>query len=146
MSAIFRWALGVLTAAGLGIDAYTHLDLASNYMPISSGSVNQGVLFQIEGIAAIVIGLAVLARPNALTGAMSALFAGGGAAVLLIYRYVEVGKIGPIPDMSEPIWFTEKQWSLAGELVAFAAGVGLVAVALVTRRPASTSAPASASA
>jgi hypothetical protein len=45
-----------------------------------------------------------------------------------------VGKIGPVPDMYEPIWFTEKVVSLVGELIAVAGALVLIAVLLVQRR------------
>jgi hypothetical protein len=35
--------------------------------------------------------------------------------------------------MHEPIWFTEKEWSLAGELVAVVAAAALLVVAVVSR-------------
>ena len=127
MNAWTRWGLALVIAAGLAIDAFTHLDLAHNYAFNSTGSVNEGVLFQIEGISAIVVAALVLLRPNLWTGLLAVALSGGGAAVLLIYRYVNVGKLGPLPNMYEPIWFHEKTESLIGELVAFAASLVLVA-------------------
>lgn len=145
MNAIVRRALAGLVAAGLGVDAYTHLDLASNYRYITTGTVNQGVLFQIEGVSAIAVGVLVLIRPALLSAIAAAALAGGGAAVLLIYRYVSVGKIGPIPDMSEPVWFHEKVVSFIGELVAFGAAGALVAICLLAaRRPSRRSVAAAA--
>jgi hypothetical protein len=131
---LLRWTLALIVGAGLGMDAYTHLDLASTYSHITTGTVNQGVLFQIEAVGAILAGALVLARPNLLTAALATALAGGGAGVLLLYRYVQVGKIGPVPDMSEPLWYTEKVQSLVGELVAAAAGAALVAVCWRQRR------------
>jgi hypothetical protein len=134
MNALTRWALAVVAAAGLGIDAFTHLDLARLYRFNTTGTVNEGVLFQIEAALAIVAGLWILLRPGVLSSAFTLLVAGGGAFVLLLYRYVNVGKIGPIPNMYDPGWFTEKKWSLAGELVAVGASLVLLVLALVSHR------------
>ena len=134
MNAWTRWGLALVIAAGLAIDAFTHLDLAHNYRFNSTGTVNEGVLFQIEGISAVVVAVLILIRPNLWTGLLASALAGGGAAVLLIYRYVQVGKLGPLPDMSEPVWFREKVESLIGELVAFAAALLLVGGSLYAAR------------
>jgi hypothetical protein len=48
--------------------------------------------------------------------------------------------------MHEPIWYTKKEWSLAGELIAFAAALALLALTMAARRrsgrPVRTSVPA----
>jgi hypothetical protein len=134
MNALTRWALAVVAAAGLGIDAFTHLDLAHLYQANTTGTVNEGVLFQIEAALAIVAGIWILLRPGVLSAAFTLLVAGGGAFVLLLYRYVNVGKIGPIPNMWDPGWFPEKKWSLAGELIAVGASLVLLVLALVSHR------------
>jgi hypothetical protein len=138
MNTIVRWVLALIAVGGLAVDAYTHFDLAYEFDFNSTGTVNEGVLFRIEAVLAIVSGVLLLIWRNAITAAVAVVVAGGGAAALLLYRYVDVGKIGPIPNMYEPIWFDEKVVSLVGELVAFAAALALLGVALFTsdaRRP-----------
>ena len=69
-----------------------------------------------------------MVRTNRWTAALVAGVAGGGAFVLLLYRFVSVGTLGPLPDMSEPFWYTKKSLSLTGELIAllgFARAAGL---------------------
>jgi hypothetical protein len=134
MNALTRWPLAVVAAAGLGIDAFTHLDLASRYQANTTGTVNEAVLFQIEAALAIVAGLWILLRPGLLSAGCTLLVAGAGAFALLLYHYVDVGKIGPIPNMYDPGWFTEKKWSLAGELIAIGAGGVLMVAALASHR------------
>jgi hypothetical protein len=34
---------------------------------------------------------------------------------VLLYRYVDVGAIGPVPNMYEPVWFTLKTRSAVAE-------------------------------
>ena len=134
MNAVARWGLIVVALVGLGIDAYTHLDLAHLYMGNTTGTVNEGVLFQIEAGLAIAAGVWLLLRPGVLSIIATVLITAGGAAALVVYRYYDIGKIGPIPNMHEPIWFTEKKWSLAGELIALVAALVLLAITALNRR------------
>jgi hypothetical protein len=48
--------------------------------------------------------------------AFALLIAAGGLGALLLY--VDVGGLGPIPDMYDPIWYTEKTISAVGEAAA----------------------------
>lgn len=132
------YVLAVVVAAGLGIDAYVHFDLASTYDPITTAHLSQGDLFRIEGVIAILAAVAVLARPRRWSAALAALIAGSALAVLLLYRYSMIGQIGPIPSMYEPIWFAEKTASAYAEAVAFVAAAVLVLVPR-TRRSGTTS-------
>ncbi|MEP7022078.1 MAG: hypothetical protein ABI808_15650, partial [Pseudonocardiales bacterium] len=108
MNVIARWGLVVVIVVGLGIDAYTHLDLADIYTGVKTGTLSQATLFRIEAVAAILAAVAVVMRTNRLTAALVALVTGGGAFALLLYRFVDVGKLGPLPDMYEPFWYTKK--------------------------------------
>lgn len=106
--------LAVLAAVGLGIDAYVHLHLAPNYDPIGD-TITQGALFRIEAVGAILVGLALLFVENRLVW-LSALAVGiGGVVAVLLYRYVNVPAIGPVPSMYEPVWFGEKTLSAVAE-------------------------------
>lgn len=56
-----------------------------------------------------------------------------GAVVL--YRYVDVGALGPLPNMYEPIWYGDKTNSAIAELVAsVVAAAGLVRTVVLRRR------------
>jgi hypothetical protein len=112
--------LAVLAAAGLGYDAYVHLDLAHVYDRVGS-DITQGGLFRVEAALAIVTGAAVLLWDHRLIWAAAGMVGLGGLAAVVLYRYVDVGAIGPIPNMYEPVWFGEKTRSAFAE-----AGVGLV--------------------
>ena len=126
------WGLCVVIAAGLGVDAYVHLHLASSYALVKTSVVSQATLFRIEGIAAIVAAVVLLVRPHWLTALFALLVSGGGVAAVLLYTDTDPGKIGPLPDMYEPVWFTEKTNSLIAE--AIAAGVALLVLALLLAR------------
>ena len=54
---------------------------------------------------------------------------------VMLYRYVDVGSIGPIPDMYEPIWFAQKTLSaLAEAAAAVVSMIGLVRSTLSAKR------------
>jgi hypothetical protein len=112
--------LAVLAAAGLAYDAYVHLHLADTYDNVGS-TITQGALFRIEAVLAIIAALVVLASDSRLAWLLAGMVGIGGVAAVLLYRYVDVGAIGPVPNMYEPVWFDEKTWSALAE-----AGVGLV--------------------
>lgn len=106
--------LAVLAAAGLGYDAYVHLDLASGYDPVGD-TITQGALFRVEAGLAIAAAVAVLLSDHRLAWAFAGLVGLGGVGAVLLYRYVDVGAIGPVPNMYEPVWFTLKTRSAYAE-------------------------------
>ncbi|MBF9072714.1 hypothetical protein I2501_32325 [Streptacidiphilus sp. NEAU-YB345] len=130
------WLLRLLTVAGLAIDAYVHADLAPTYDPIKA-TVSQGDLFRAEAAAASLAALLLLVFRRHLTAwlfAFAVALAGVGA--VLLYRYVNVGAIGPLPNMYEPFWYPEKTASVIAEgAAALTALAGfLIAWLYVSRR------------
>ena len=122
---IHRAGLGVLaliTAAGLAVDAYTHADLASNYASAGT-SISQSTLFLVEAGAASAAALIVLVTRNRAGFALAALVAASALAAILVYRYINVGPLGPFPNMYEPAWYTEKTTAAIAEAVALAGSV-----------------------
>jgi hypothetical protein len=118
-------ALIVIVVAGLTIDAYVHFNLASNYELIKTSTLSQADLFRIEGAVAIVAAVLLVVRPRRYTAAIAALVAGSALLVLLLYRYNDIGQLGPIPSMYEPMWYTKKT------VAAFAEGAALIAAVLL---------------
>jgi hypothetical protein len=123
-----RVALIIVVVAGLAIDAYVHFDLASNFDPIKTSALSQGDLFRAEGVVSILAALLLLVRPGRWTAAIAALVAGSAFGVLVLYRYVDVGRIGPIPAMYEPVWYTQKTVAAIAEGIALLAAVLLLVV------------------
>ena len=111
-------ALRVVTAAGLAVDAAIHLDLAPSQPPGGPGQLSQTVLFNAEGVVAIVAALLVLTIGSRLSYAFAALVAGTALAAVLVSRYADVGAIGPLPDMYEPFWYLSKVTTTIAEAVA----------------------------
>jgi len=132
-----RAALTLVVLAGLAVDAFVHFDLASSYAGVKSGTLSQGDLFQAEGAAAVIAGVALLVRPRRYTAAFAFVVAAGGTAAVLLYRYVDVGAFGPFPNMYEPLWYTKKTLSAWAEGVAAVAALALL-VALHVRAPRTT--------
>jgi len=137
--------LTVIVAAGLAIDAYVHLDLASTYDVVKTSTLSQGDLFRVEAALAIVAGVALLVRPRRYTAWFAFLVSAGGVAAVLVYRWVDVGKVGPLPNMYEPYWYGEKTLSLVAEAIAaVAAAILLVLMYMRARavaKPAVANAP-----
>jgi hypothetical protein len=90
-------------------------------------------------VLAVVAAVAVLVRPRRYTAALAFLVSGGGTAAVLLYRYVDVGAVGPLPDMYEPLWYPEKTLSAWAEGIAALAALALLAVMQLRR---TTHAPA----
>ena len=109
------WATRVATAAGLAIDAYVHWDLAHVYAEIT-GTINEGVLFRVEAVVALLVAAAVIATGRRACYLAGLAIAVSALALMLVARYVDLGQIGPLPDLYDPVWFPEKL------LAAFAEG------------------------
>jgi hypothetical protein len=124
---IVRVTLMAVVVAGLGVDAYVHLHLASTFDPIR-GTISQGQLFRVEGYAAMLAAAFLLIRPGRPSAAVAALVAGGGVAAVVLYAVVDVGPLGPLPNMYDPTWPALKTWSAVAEAAAALAAVVLLIV------------------
>ena len=123
-SAIVSWTLRVGTAAALGVDAVVHWQNAPAYDAVTA-TVSQGALFRTEAVVAVVAGLLVLIRPRRSSWLAALLVAGSALGAVLLYRYVDVGVLGPLPDMYE------NTWQVPGKLLsAYAEGAAVILAAL----------------
>lgn len=113
------WTIRAVIAAGLVIDAYVHLDLASVYAE-GGGAINEGVLFRAEAVAALLAAIAVVVIGRRVCYLAGLAVAASALIVMLVARYVDIGQIGPFPDPYDPVWFPEKL------LAAFAEGAASV--------------------
>jgi hypothetical protein len=101
-------------AAGLIYDAYAHLDLAAS-VDANTAAVSQGLLFRVEAILASVAALLVLISRRRSILVLVALVAASALGAVLLYRYLDVGNLGPLPNMYEPVWYPEKAYSAIAE-------------------------------
>lgn len=137
-----RGALTLIVLAGLALDAYVHFHLASGYAGIKTGTLSQADLFRAEGAIAVLAAVILLARPRRYSAGLAFLVTAGGTAAVLVYRYVNVGSFGPVPNMYEPIWYGEKTLSAWAEgIAAIAALVLLVALDVRSRHTVDATAP-----
>lgn len=127
------WLLSLLTAAALAVDAYIHADLASTYDPVAA-SISQGDLFRIEAGLSSLAALLILLTAARLAWAFAFLVLASALGAILLYRYVDVGALGPLPDMYEPVWFTEKTTAAVAEAVGTFAALGGLALTMLHRR------------
>ena len=109
--------LRFLTVAGFAVDAYVHFNLAAQY-DTTGGGITQGLLFRLEAVAAIVAALLVIVSVRRVFYVLPFLIAASALGAVLLYRYVDVGTIGPLPDMYDPAWYPEKLLSAIAELIA----------------------------
>ncbi len=121
-----KLALRAIVALGLLVNAYIHVDLASQYDAVTSGTISQGDLFRIEAGAGLLAAVLVLALRRRVSDLFALAVAAGGLFAVILYRYVEVGPIGPLPSMYEPIWYAEKTLSLVAQAGAAAAAATLL--------------------
>jgi Putative zinc-finger len=116
----------IVVVAGLAVNAWVHLDLASTYAE-AGGVINEGVLFCAEAVAAMLAALVV-----AIYGSRISYLAGFGVAAsalatMLVSRYVDLGAIGAFPDLYDPVWFGEKILAAVAEgLASLAALIGFI--------------------
>ena len=116
--------LAVVAAVGLAYDAKVHLQLAPAYDAVGS-TITQGALFRVEAVMAVLAAVVVLLSDKRWAWAAAGLTGLGGVVAVVLYRYVDVGAIGPIPNMYEPAWYADKTRSAIAE--------GAVAVAWLVR-------------
>ena len=91
-------------ATALAVDAYVHFHDAHIYDAIVDSGLSQGTLFRIEGGVAVAVALALVIWPRHATFATAFLVLASAFGAVMLYRYVNVGPIGPLPNMYEPTW------------------------------------------
>ena len=126
--------LRVIAAAGLAVDAYVHADLASGFDANGTSTISQGQLFRVQAGLAALAALLVLVNGRRLASAFALVISLSALGALLLYRYVDVGSLGPLPNMYEPVWYTEKTVTAVAEGIAAVASAVLLAAQLVPRR------------
>jgi len=84
------------------------------------------MLFRVEAAFAGLAALLVLIVLRCAVTVFAVLVAGSALAAVLLYRYVELGALGPLPDLYEPSWYPEKTLSAIAEAVAILAAGALL--------------------
>jgi hypothetical protein len=122
-------ALIAVVVVGLGIDAFVHFHYASAFAHVKTSTISESTIFRIDASVAIVAALALILRPRRYSAAFAFLIAAAGTVAVTLYRYVNVGKIGPIPNMYDPYWQPfGKALSAIGEIAAALAAATLFVI------------------
>lgn len=103
---------------GLAVDAVIHLRLAPVMDLAAPGGIGGGNLFRIQGAVAGVVALLLLLTGRWWSYTIALLTALSALVPVLLYHFVEVPAIGPIPSMHDPLWSSAKVVSLVGEALA----------------------------
>lgn len=115
-----------LTVVGLVVDAGIHLHLAPVYQEANPQGVGAGNLFRAQALFALGAAAYLVLRGGRGAHVTALLAASAALGAVVLYRYVDLPAVGPLPAMYEPVWFAEKGLSAAAEAVAvLAAGAGL---------------------
>jgi hypothetical protein len=134
----------LITVAGLGIDAYVHLDLAPVYSE-AAAPVSEGVLFRAEAVLALLTALALILSARRRSFLLGFAVSASALTLMLVSRYADLGPLGPFPDLYDPVWFAEKLWAAFGEAAAATASLaGILVLAIRAGRHPAARAPAAA--
>jgi hypothetical protein len=134
------WALRLVTAGALAVSAFVHDDLADRYQLNRSGGMSQVELFQVEAGVAALAALLVLLSARCLVSAFAFGVAASAFAAVPINANYDIGALGPIPDMYEPLWYPEK--TLTAVFEAAAASTALLGLSHGDGRRANPTKPA----
>jgi hypothetical protein len=105
------------------VDAFVHADLAGRYAPNGTGFLSQGDLFRIEAGVASLAALLVLLSAGRLVWALAFAIAASAVGAIVLYAYYDLGAIGPLPNMYEPVWYPEKTAAAVFEGIATVSAV-----------------------
>ena len=121
-----RAPAGQAGAAGVAV-------LALRHTAVTTRVLSQATLFRVQASLAAAAGVPLLIRPSRLRWAAALMIAGSAFGAVMLCRYVNVGPLGPVPDMYEPTWVSPGKlasaWAEGTATVLAAAGLLLAASA-----------------
>lgn len=94
--------LRVLAGTALAVSGYVHLHLAHRYG--YPGTITGEQLFVAQGIAALALAAGIVVTGNRWLWAAGAALGLASFAAVMVYRYVDLGAIGPLPNMYDATW------------------------------------------
>jgi hypothetical protein len=101
---IISRVLAVGVAVALAVDAYVHATSSGFYDPARGGLITEGNLFRAEALVSGALAVLLVLRRSRWPLAAALLVAASALAAVVVYRYIDVGAIGPIPNLYEPTW------------------------------------------
>jgi hypothetical protein len=114
--------LRVVAVGGLAVDVWVHATLESQYAGLGD-TITQGRLFGAEAVVAGVVGLWLALTGNRWAWIAALLVGASALGAVLLYRYVDIGSLGPLPNMYEPTWYFRKTLSAYAEAIVVVAAV-----------------------
>lgn len=133
ISVVLDIVLRVLCAAGLAVDAFIHFLFAGDYDRIGR-QITEGELFRGEAIAAILAAIGIAVTSRRIVSAFAFLVALSASIAVYSSVYVHIGSIGPLPDVYEPVWFSQKRAAATTEAVSAVTAAILLIKGRVRRR------------
>lgn len=103
---------------GLAVDAFIHLRVAPAMEIAAPGGLGGGFLFRAQATVAALAALVLLVTGRRWAYVLAGLVALSALGPVLLYHFVDVPAIGPIPSMYDPLWSPEKVISIVGEALA----------------------------
>ncbi|KJS51399.1 hypothetical protein VM98_37385, partial [Streptomyces rubellomurinus subsp. indigoferus] len=96
-----------MTAAALAVDAAVHPDLAPDYH--FAPAPTHATVFRVEAAAACLAAFPVLrAGRRFAVWAFAFLVSASALGAVLPYSHVDVGALGPVPNMYDPVCYPQK--------------------------------------
>lgn len=108
----------VLVVAGLIVDAVVHFQLADTMQLAAPDGVGGGALFRAQATVASVAAVVLLVTGHRFAYVLAAAAALSALVPVLLYAYVQVPAIGPIPSLYDPGWYSSKTASAIAEAAA----------------------------
>lgn len=126
--------LRVVVVAALAVDCVVHLQLAGALQMAAPDGIGGGNLFRIQAAVAGLAGLLLLITGRRFAYVLAGLAALSAFVPVVLYTFVAVPDLGPIPSMYDPTWSTNKIVTAVAEGIAvLLAAVGAVTVRRRTR-------------
>lgn len=122
----------LLVVVALAVDVYVHLKLAGGMQMAAPGGVGGGTLFRVQAVVAAVAAVVLLATGRRFGYVLAGLAALSALIPVVLYTYVAVPDLGPIPSMYDPTWSSDKTTSAVAEAAAVLLSV--VGATLTARR------------
>ena len=138
MSRVGEATLRLVVAAALAVDCVIHLMLADVIQLAAPGGIGGGTLFRAQALAAGLAAVLLLVTGRRVAYVVAGLVALSAFVPVLLYTYVAVPAVGPIPSMYDPTWSDDKVISAVCEGAAAllaAIGVAVTRSGPISSRP-----------
>lgn len=106
--------LRIVTAAGLAVSSYIHFALATAY-DANVADISQGTLFRVQASVAALAAVLVLVTAHRAVTALALVVSAASLGAVVASVYIDLGAIGPFPNMYEPAWYSDKTISAIAE-------------------------------